>query len=130
MAKFSRPERMPEHLAYTPLTTKEYTKDLTGGDERKDDVGVVQAVDIKPTDQITNEQRQKIIGQLDYVQRILQQGYFMDAQGRRQELTEDHRRQLSDFMNQADAYLNPYRDKKAAHGGRIDKALEGRSRDI
>ena len=91
---------------------------------------IVQAVDVKPTDQITNEQRQKITGQLNYVQKILQQGYFMDAQGRRQELTEDHRRQLSDFMNQADAYLNPYRDKKVAHGGRIDKALEGRNRYI
>ena len=91
---------------------------------------IVQAVDQKKDYPLTNEQRQKLTGQLSYVQRILQQGYFMDAQGRRQELTEDHRRQLSDFMNQADAYLNPYRDKKVAHGGRIDKALEGRNRYI
>ena len=93
---------------------------------------IVQAVDQKKDYHLTNEQRQTIIGQLNYVQRILQQGYFMDAQGERQELNEDRKRQLLDFINSREAILNQYpKDIKGiAHGGRIDKALEGRNRYI
>ena len=93
---------------------------------------IVQAVDQKKDYHLTNEQRQTIIGQLNYIQRILQQGYFMDAQGERQELNEDRKRQLLDFINSREAILNQYpKDIKGiAHGGRIDKALEGRNRYI
>ena len=93
---------------------------------------IVQAVDQKKDYHLTNEQRQTIIGQLEYVQGILQRGYFIDAQGKRQELNEDRKRQLLDFINSREAILNQYpKDIKGiAHGGRIDKALEGRNRYI
>ena len=103
----------------------------TDRDDRVDKEGatVQLAKDVEPTGQITNEERQKYISQLDYMQSILQSGYYTNKQGETIQLTDDHRRQLSDYMNQLNTYLNPT-TQGIAHGGRIDQPLTGRSRYI
>ena len=103
----------------------------TDRDDRVDKEGatVQLAKDVEPTGQITNEERQKYISQLDYMQGILQSGYYTDNEGRRYELTDDKRRQLSDYMNHLNTYLNPT-TQGIAHGGLIDQPLTGRSRYI
>ena len=100
-------------------SNKEYTEDTVGKVKTARDIG----------DTITNEERQKYISQLDYVQGILQSGYYTDNEGRRYELTDDKRRQLSDYMNHLNTYLNPT-TQGIAHGGLIDQPLTGRSRYI
>ena len=100
-------------------SNKEYTEDTIGKVKTARDIG----------DTITNEERQKYISQLDYVQGILQSGYYTDNEGRRYELTDDKRRQLSDYMNHLNTYLNPT-TQGIAHGGLIDQPLTGRSRYI
>ena len=93
-------------------------------------IGKVQtAKDVEPAGQITNEERQKYRSQLDYMQGILQSGYYTNRQGETIQLTDDHRRQLSDYMNKINTYLNPT-TQGVAHGGRIDRPLTGRSRYI
>ena len=57
------------------------------------------------------------------VQNILNQGSY---QGN--ELTNQQRNQLTNYISQIDQYLVPV--EMAAYGGRIDKPLTGRSRDI
>jgi len=102
-------------------SNKEYTEKT---------IGKVQTVkDVEPTGQITNEERQKYQSQLEYMQGILQSGYYTNRQGETIQLTDDHRRQLSDYMNQLNTYLNPT-TQGIAHGGRIDQPLTGRSRYI
>ena len=103
-------------------TSKEYTEDTIGK--------VQTAADVEPVGQITNEERQKYISDLEKAQGILQQGYYIDNQGRQIPLTENMRRQLSDYMNHLDRSLDPYRIPEAAHGGRIDSPLMGGSRYI
>jgi hypothetical protein len=132
-------------------TTKQYTKDLTApkdkfatqvakgtglesgaellGLKEKDEVTVQLAKDVEPIGQITNEEKQKYRSQLDYVQGILQSGYYTNRQGETIQLTDDHRRQLSDYMNRVNTYLNPTA-QGIAHGGRIDSPLMGGSRYI
>ena len=103
----------------------------TDRDDRVDKEGatVQLAKDVEPTGQITNEERQKYISQLDYMQGILQSGYYTNRQGETIQLTDDHRRQLSEYMNRINTYLNPT-TQGIAHGGRIDSPLMGRSRYI
>jgi len=103
----------------------------TDRDDRVDKEGatVQLAKDVEPTGQITNEERQKYRSQLDYMQGILQSGYYTNRQGETIQLTDDHRRQLSDHMNKINTYLNPT-TQGAAHGGSIDSPLTGRSRYI
>ena len=49
----------------------------TGKEYTEDTIGKVQTVkDVEPTGQITNEERQKYRSQLDYMQGILQSGYY------------------------------------------------------
>jgi hypothetical protein len=103
-------------------TSKEYTEDTIGK--------VQTAKDVEPAGQITNKQRQKYISDLEKAQGILQQGYYIDNQGRQIPLTENMRRQLSDYMNHLDRSLDPYRIPEAAHGGLIDSPLTGGSRYI
>ena len=57
------------------------------------------------------------------VRNILNQGSY---QGN--ELTNQQRNQLTNYISQIDQYLVPV--EMAAYGGRIDKPLTGRSRDI
>jgi len=102
-------------------SNKEYTEQTIGK--------VQTAKDVEPAGQITNEERQKYRSQLDYMQGILQSGYYTNKQGETIQLTDDHRRQLSDYMNQLNTYLNPT-TQGIAHGGLIDSPLTGGSRYI
>jgi len=109
-------------------TSKEYTEKTIGED--RDGVTVQLAEDVETTgDQITNEQREQVLSRLEEAQGVLQKGYFIDKDGIRQQLTDDHRRQLSDYMNHLHRSLNPT-TQGAAHGGRIDGPLMGGSRYI
>ena len=59
----------------------------------------------------------------------LDEGYYTDNKGRRIQLTDKHKKMLTNYITQIDQYLvDP--TAMAAYGGRIDKALGGRSRDI
>ena len=59
----------------------------------------------------------------------LDEGYYTDNEGRRIQLTDQHKKMLTNYITQIDKYLIDPR-AMAAYGGRIDKALGGRSRDI
>ena len=84
---------------------------------------IVRAVDVKPTDQITDEQAE-YIKRRNIVQGILDQGVYNGT-----ELTAKQRNNLINYIEQISKFIvNPI--EMAAHGGRIDKALGGRSRDI
>ena len=72
---------------------------------------------------LTNDQRKEAIKRRGIVQNILNQGSY---QGN--ELTNQQRNQLTNYISQIDQYLVPV--EMAAYGGRIDKPLTGRSRDI
>ena len=100
-------------------SNKEYTEDTIGKVKTVGDIG----------DSITNEEKQKYRSQLDYMQGILQSGYYTNRQGETIQLTDDHRRQLSDYMNRINTYLNPT-TQGIAHGGLIDQPFTGRSRYI
>jgi len=59
----------------------------------------------------------------------LDEGWYMDNQGRKIQLTDKQKMMLTNYITQIDKYLvDP--TAMAAYGGRIDKALGGRSRDI
>ncbi len=112
-------------------TTKEYTQDLTKGDERRDDIvkQVSGGEDVvtetaKKFAGITDEQRTELIKRRNIVQGILDQGVYNGT-----ELTAKQRNNLINYIEQISKFIvNPI--EMAAHGGRIDKALGGRSRDI
>ena len=72
---------------------------------------------------LTEDQRKEAIKRRGIVQNILNQGSY---QGN--ELTNQQRNQLTNYISQIDQYLVPV--EMAAYGGRIDKPLTGRSRDI
>ena len=59
----------------------------------------------------------------------LDEGYYTDNEGRRIQLTDQHKKMLTNYITQIDQYLVDPR-AMSAYGGRIDKALGGRSRDI
>ena len=59
----------------------------------------------------------------------LDEGYYTDNEGRRIQLTDQHKKMLTNYIAQIDQYLVDPR-AMSAYGGRIDKALGGRSRDI
>ena len=59
----------------------------------------------------------------------LDEGYYTDNEGRKIQLTDKQKMMLTNYITQIDKYLvDP--TAMAAYGGRIDKALGGRSRDI
>ncbi len=72
---------------------------------------------------VTDDQRKEAMERRRIVQNILKQGSY---QGN--ELTNQDRDQLTNYIAQIDKYLVPV--KMAAYGGRIDKPFAGRSRDI
>ena len=72
---------------------------------------------------LTEDQRKEAMKRRGIVQNILNQGSY---QGN--ELTNQQRNQLTNYISQIDQYLVPV--EMAAYGGRIDKPLTGRSRDI
>ena len=59
----------------------------------------------------------------------LDEGWYMDNQGRKIQLTDKQKMMLTNYITQIDQYLVDPR-AMSAYGGRIDKALGGRSRDI
>ena len=59
----------------------------------------------------------------------LDEGWYMDNQGRKIQLTDKQKMMLTNYITQIDQYLVDPR-AMSAYGGRIDKALTGRSRDI
>ena len=59
----------------------------------------------------------------------LDEGWYLDNEGRRIQLTDQQKEMLTTYITRIDKYLvDP--TAMAAYGGRIDKALGGRSRDI
>ena len=59
----------------------------------------------------------------------LDEGWYTDNEGRTIQLTDEQKMTLTNIVSQIDDYLIDPR-AMAAYGGRIDKALGGRSRDI
>ncbi len=59
----------------------------------------------------------------------LDEGYYTDNEGRKIQLTDKQKMMLTNYITQIDQYLVDPR-AMSAYGGRIDKALGGRSRDI
>jgi hypothetical protein len=59
----------------------------------------------------------------------LDEGYYTDNEGRTIQLTDEQKSMLTNYISQIDDYLIDPR-AMAAYGGRIDKALGGRVRDI
>ena len=75
---------------------------------------------------LTEDQRKEAIKRRGIVQNILNQGSY---QGN--ELTNQQRDQLTNYISQIDDYLvNVDTRTMSAYGGRIDKPFTGRSRDI
>ena len=114
-------------------TQKESTKKLVKGPSKdnRDENNIVQQVagdkdviseGIKKFT-LTEDQRKEATKRRSIVQNILKQGSY---QGN--ELTNQQRDQLTNYIAQIDQYLVPV--EMAAYGGRIDKPLKGRSRDI
>jgi len=112
-------------------TQKKATKKLVSRDTRDGD-GIQQAVtggenvvteNIKKFTGITEEDKAEFMKRRNMVQGILDQGSY---QGK--ELTEQQRNNLLNYIEQISKFLvDPM---EVAYGGRIDKALGGRSRDI
>ena len=59
----------------------------------------------------------------------LDEGWYMDNQGRKIQLTDKQKMMLTNYITQIDQYLVDPR-AMSAYGGRVDKALGGRVRDI
>ena len=59
----------------------------------------------------------------------LDEGWYLDNEGRRIQLTDQHKEMLTNYITQIDKYLVDPR-AMSAYRGRIDKPLMGRSRDI
>jgi hypothetical protein len=59
----------------------------------------------------------------------LDEGWYLDNEGRRIQLTDQQKEMLTAYITRIDKYLVDPR-AMSAYGGRIDKALGGRSRDI
>ena len=59
----------------------------------------------------------------------LDEGYYTDNEGKTIQLTDEQKTVITNYITQIDKYLVDPR-AMAADGGRIDKALGGRSRDI
>ena len=59
----------------------------------------------------------------------LDEGYYTDNEGRTIQLTDEQKSMLKNYITRIDQYLVDPR-AMSAYGGRIDKALGGRSRDI
>ena len=65
------------------------------------------------------------------LQTTLNDGYYVDNKGRNIQLNDQQKAMLTDYISQIDKYLvNIDTRTMSAHGGRIDKALGGRVRDI
>ena len=65
------------------------------------------------------------------LQTTLNDGYYVDNKGRNIQLNDQQKAMLTDYISQIDKYLvNVDTRTMSAYGGRIDKALGGRSRDI
>jgi hypothetical protein len=65
------------------------------------------------------------------LQTTLNDGYYVDNKGRTIQLNDQQKAMLTDYIAQIDKYLvNIDTRTMSAYGGRIDKALGGRSRDI
>ena len=112
-------------------TQEEATKKLVKEPPREGD-GIQQVVtggedvvteNIKKFTGITEEDKAEFMKRRNMVQGILDQGSY---QGK--ELTEQQRNSLLNYIEQISKFLvDPM---EVAYGGRIDKALGGRSRDI
>ena len=124
MAKFKKPDID---------TQKESTKKLVKGPpkDNRDGNNIVQQIagdkdviseGIKKFT-VTDDQRKEVMKRRSVVQNILKQGSY---QGN--ELTNQQRDQLTNYISQIDQYLVPV--EMAAYGGRIGKPFTGRSRDI
>ena len=110
-------------------TQKEATKKLVSGDTRGGDGQQITggeniiSENIKKFTGITEEDKAELIKRRNTVQGILDQGSY---QGK--ELTEQQRNSLLNYIEQISKFLvDPM---EVAYGGRIDKPLTGRSRDI
>ena len=65
------------------------------------------------------------------LQTTLNDGYYVDNEGRTIQLNDEQKTMLTNYISQIDDYLvNVDTRTMSAYGGRIDKALGGRSRDI
>jgi hypothetical protein len=63
----------------------------------------------------------------------LDEGYYTDNEGRTIQLTDEQKLMLKNYITRIDDVMKEYLvDPRAmsAYGGRIDKPLTGRSRDI
>ncbi len=65
------------------------------------------------------------------LQTTLNNGYYVDNKGRTIQLNDQQKAMLTNYISQIDDYLvNVDTRTMSAYGGRIDKPLTGRSRDI
>jgi hypothetical protein len=78
---------------------------------------------IKKYTGISDTQKAEAFKRKSTVENILKQGSYQGKQ-----LTNQQRDQLTKYIAQIEQYLVPV--EMAAHGGRIDKPITGRSRDI
>ena len=65
------------------------------------------------------------------LQTTLNDGFYVDNEGRTIQLNDQQKAMLTNYITQIDDYLvNIDTRVMSAYGGRVDKALGGRSRDI
>ena len=83
------------------------------------------------------EEGQKMLGideikkRYSLLQTTLNNGYYVDNKGRTIQLNDQQKAMLTNYISQIDDYLvNVDTRTMSAYGGRIDKPLTGRSRDI
>ena len=111
-------------------TQEEATKELVSRDTRDGDgqqaTTIQEAVAGKKSLGIDFEDIRK---KQSIMTTALDEGWYLDNEGRRIQLTDKQKMMLTDYISQIDKYLVDPR-AMSAYGGRIDKPFTGRSRDI
>ena len=126
----SRPKDMPEHLGERRFRTRDETPTRDGDGIQTAITGEKGLLtEGAETLGITNEQREQYLLMQNKMKTALGQGFYTNQQGQVIQLNDQQMEQLQNYLDKLDSILQTTL-QTAAHGGRIDKALGGRSRDI
>ena len=126
----SRPKGMPEHLGERGFRTRRETPTRDGEGPKTIAEQVTQGAGLEEgaeTLGITDEQREQYLLMQNKMKTALDQGSYINAQGQTIQLNEQQMDQLQKYIDNLNRILGTVL-QGAAHGGRIDQPLTGRSR--